>query len=345
MKYLSIQPVIRHASLLAISLMTPVLSAQAATLTSAAPAPTVDIGVYAQHSGGKIVYHYRVTNNTPLEISSVSIGRDSRNDADPANDVLDLSELPSGWNAKYGIPSASSNAPTGWRVSMTTADELVPAKDGAIKDTGKDISGKDAANTPPPMHAITWEVMNDKSPKLAAGQSMSRLSIALDKADPAYLNGPALVTFGEGTPITFPIQRLDNIPPQLTVNLSPNMLLPSNPKPIAVKASFALTDDYDRFPEIKLESITANEPLETGDVQDTSLGRDDRYIRLRAINKSPAGRVYTVTYSATDASGNQTLATATVSVATSDPAAASTPGTVTTTPANQPATEPLPPGR
>jgi hypothetical protein len=78
--------------------------------------------------------------------------------------------------------------------------------------------------------------------------------------------------------------------------------------------SFTIKDDYDRMPEIKLESITANEPLEANDIRDASFGLDDRYFKFRAESKSTAGRIYTVTYSATDASGNQTTASATVTV-------------------------------
>jgi hypothetical protein len=73
------------------------------------------------------------------------------------------------------------------------------------------------------------------------------------------------------------------------------------------------------MPEIKLESITASEPLAADDVRDANIGLDDRYLKLRAESKDPAGRIYTVTYSATDASGNQTLASAMVTVTRSVP--------------------------
>jgi hypothetical protein len=45
-----------------------------------------------------------------------------------------------------------------------------------------------------------------------------------------------------------------------------------------------------------------------------SLGLDDRYFKFLAESKSTSGRIYTVIYSATDASGNQALASATVRV-------------------------------
>jgi hypothetical protein len=253
--------------------------------------PHVAVGVYAQHAGGKIIYHYRVANNSEQNITAVSIGRNNQNDGNPNNDANELLELPAGWNPKLGIPSTSSNSPTGWRVSVIAPEENVT-------------------------HAIAWEPMNERSPKLLAGQTVNKMSIALDKTDNHYLTGHALITFTAGDPMTFtvPIQRLDADPPEFTVNLSPNKILQQSNKLVAINASFTTMDNYDNMPEIKLESITANEPLEANDIRDASFGLDDRYFKFRAESKSSSGRIYTVTYSATDASGNQTIASATVTV-------------------------------
>lgn len=253
--------------------------------------PAVTVGVYAQHSGGKIAYHYRVVNNSQRNITAVSIGRDNQNDGNPDNDVNELLELPAGLNPKLGVPSTSANSPTGWRVSV-----IAPEENEA--------------------HAIAWETMNDRSPKLLAGQTVNKMSITLDKADNNYLTGHALVTYSDGDPINLsvPLERLDTTPPSLTVYLNPGSIISQNNKLVAINVSFAIKDDYDRLPEIKLESITANEPLEAGDIRDASFGLDDRYFKFLAVNKSTVGRIYTVTYSATDASGNQTIASATVTV-------------------------------
>ena len=251
----------------------------------------VKADVFAQHSDGKIVYYYRVFNNSQRDISAVSIGHDTKNDENPSNDIYELYELPSGWNIKFGIPSTSSNSPTGWRVSVTDPEE---------------------DNT----HAITWEPLNENSPKLIAGQMLGKMSIAVDKADTNYLTGHVRVTFTKGNPesLSVPLKHLDDMPPSLEVILKPAILQSTNNKPVAVHATFAVKDDYDRMPEIKLESITSNEPLEPDDIRDASIGADDRYILLRAQHKFFSDRVYTLTYSATDASGNQTTASATVTV-------------------------------
>lgn len=253
---------------------------------------TARVEVYAQHSGDKIVYSYRVINNTQQTIAAVTIGLDKQGNVNPNNDVYELLGLPSGWNAKFGIPSTSSNSPTGWRVSLITPEQESAA------------------------HALTWAPLNDRTPRLLPGQNLGKMSISLDKADSNYLTGHAMLSFADGSPanLTVPLERLDTSPPSVTVYLHPDTIMPQDNKFIAIKATFSIKDDYDRMPEIKLESITANEPLGADDIRDASIGLDDRYFKLRAASKSFAGRIYTVTYSATDASGNQTMATANVMV-------------------------------
>ncbi len=256
--------------------------------------PAATVGVYAQHSGGKITYHYRVFNNSQQNITVVTVGRNTRNDANPNNDVNELIGLPAGWSPKLGIPTTSATSPTGWRVSVIETEENEP-------------------------HAIAWEALNDRSPKFLTGQTMNKMSVSLETANDTYMTGHALITLAEGNAITVPIERLDNTPPNITVNLSPSTIYSQDNKLIAVNASFIVKDDYDRLPEIKLESITANEPLEADDIRDAGIGLDDRYLKFRATSKSPAGRIYTVTYSATDASGNRAVASGMVTVSTSPP--------------------------
>lgn len=278
----------------------------AGTALAAGPALNAKVGAYAKHAGSKIVYYYRVTNMSQQDITAVSIGHDTLNDDDPGNDVWELFELPSGWNPKLGVPSTSSSSPTGWRVSMTTP--------GEESET----------------HAITWEIINNKSPVISRGQTQAKLSIALDKADASYLTGHALLTFSDGSstdaaPATLavPIELLDNRPPTLSVLLTPNVIRSPEGKHISVNMIFAAReDDFDNHPEIRLESITANEPLEPGDILDASYGLDDRHLRLRAKRNGNTDRIYTVTYSATDASGNQTFASTTVTVPPTLPAVA-----------------------
>ena len=265
--------------------------------------PSVSVGVYARHAGDNIMYHYHVNNNAEQNIAALTIGRNGSDD-NPVNDTLNLLELPSGWNLKFGIPASSYNAPNGWRANLITYDE-------------------ETLETETMPHAIRWESLNDRSPLILPGQSSSRFSVTLDKADNNHLAGHALVYFDEGLPnnISVPIALLDVTPPNLTVSLSPNTLLSQSEFPVAIKAAFTVQDDYDSMPQIKLESITADEPLDADNILDATLGLDDRYFKLRTNLQGSTIRIYTVYYSATDASGNQALSSATVTVAALGPSA------------------------
>ena len=134
--------------------------------------PLVNVGVYAEHYGGKLVYHYRVVNNSPDNIAAVWIGSDTKNDSDNNNDVWELLELPSGWDFNTGIPPASATSPPGWHVNMMTPEET-------------------------PAYAVVWETIDDNSPELLAGQTFTGMSVTLDKADTNYLTGHAFIHFSD----------------------------------------------------------------------------------------------------------------------------------------------------
>jgi len=140
----------------------------------------------------------------------------------------------------------------------------------------------------------------------------------LPKADSSYLGSHAVLCFSDVYPtrVTVPIERLDISPPVLTVTVSPARLRATVGTLVNVTATIAVSDDYDPTPEIKLESITANEPLAAGDIVGVGFGTDDCQFQLRdvAVPKGSTGRLYTITYSATDGSGNKTTASAAVSV-------------------------------
>jgi hypothetical protein len=92
--------------------------------------------------------------------------------------------------------------------------------------------------------------------------------------------------------------------PAITVVLSPAELWPANHRLVPVSATITVSDDFDSHPSIVLESIVSSEPAD-GDIQGASLGTDDRAFQLRAERLgSGSGRIYTITYRATDASGN-----------------------------------------
>jgi hypothetical protein len=100
------------------------------------------------------------------------------------------------------------------------------------------------------------------------------------------------------------------------VTVKPTRLTALLGRLVKVTATVTVKDDVDPAPAVRLESITANEPFPALDVKDALIGTDDRRFQLRDVKvpAGTAGRVYTVTYSATDASGNKAVASATVKV-------------------------------
>lgn len=254
-------------------------------------AAPVSVKVYGQHIGSRVIYNYRVTNNGTESISSAWIGHDNKNDRDVSNDVWELSELPSGWDFYAGIPPGSATSPPGWRAYVITQEE-------------SDVL------------AIAWGVIDDNSPRLLSGQTLTGMSITLDKSDDRYWSSHAAVKFSDQYRITVPLEKLDTTPPVLSVTASPAMFWPPNNKLVPVTVTVSAKDDYDPQPEIKLESITANEVLAPGDIHGAVLGTDDRSFSLMATRSGTnlAGRIYIITYSATDGTGNKSIATTIVTV-------------------------------
>ena len=119
----------------------------------------------------------------------------------------------------------------------------------------------------------------------------------------------------------------DTAPPALRVTLSPDALWPPNHRLVQITATVETSDSCDANPAVTLVSITSNE-------QDNGLGDGDEPNDIQAVNGGPiafgtnvstfllraersgmgTGRIYTVTYMVRDASGNETLASAQVSV-------------------------------
>jgi len=132
---------------------------------------------------------------------------------------------------------------------------------------------------------------------------------------------------GLSSSATTQITVQDTTPPSLSVSLSPNSLQPPNHQLVLVTATVSASDVCSANPAVRLVSITSNEPDSgTGpadlpnDIQSASggaipFGTDVRSFQLRAENAGTgSGRVYTVTYSATDAAGNVSSASAVVVV-------------------------------
>jgi hypothetical protein len=121
---------------------------------------------------------------------------------------------------------------------------------------------------------------------------------------------------------TVSITVQDTTPPSLIVSLTPDVLWPPAHQLVPIAAQITVTDACDAAPDVTLVSIVSSEPDNglgdgdtSGDIQEASIGTDDRAFLLRAERSgSGTGRVYTVTYRAVDHSGNSATATAQVRV-------------------------------
>ena len=160
---------------------------------------------------------------------------------------------------------------------------------------------------------LTTRTTSFQVPANACPATLSSIS-AVNLKD--MVGTPDLVT--RATTLTI----VDQTPPVLNVSLSPTVLWPPNHTLATINATITISDSCDPNPRVELVSVTSSEPDaglgdgdKANDIQGASIGTDDRSFMLRAERSGAgAGRTYTVTYRATDRSGNSTLATATVVV-------------------------------
>lgn len=258
--------------------------------------PSVNVKTYGQHIGGNIVYTYLVTNLAPIPLPSVNIGCRCRNVGDPKvpDEGPQLKVFPVNYDLEKELTSDGSySAPTGWYGLVAQ-----------YEDTGN-ISFEFSAPT-------------GEGLALRPGQ-MATFRIIVPEQDLAYLTSYFSYhdydTDGKFKRLSFPMQLIDKTPPSISLTLAPASIWPPNGKQVKVTANVSTKDDYDPNPVVKLESVTANEPLSAEDVV-ARIGEDARSFSVAARRGGQAkeGRVYTVTYSATDASGNKAIASAIVTV-------------------------------
>ncbi len=114
------------------------------------------------------------------------------------------------------------------------------------------------------------------------------------------------------------IDVVDTTAPTLTVALNPRVLWPPNHKYTTIAPAVTAGDACAAALSVQLLSATSNEPdngLGDGDTVNDIVINSDGTLSLRAERSGKgSGRVYTVTYQATDIAGNTTVSTATVSV-------------------------------
>lgn len=115
----------------------------------------------------------------------------------------------------------------------------------------------------------------------------------------------------------------DTTPPTLSLTATPNVLWPPDHRLVDVAIGITVSDDVDPNPEVRLVSVVSSEADNGGgdgntddDIQGADIGSADESVQLRAERSGvgKVGRIYTLTYEATDAAGNSTTAQVQVSV-------------------------------
>ncbi|MCJ8012665.1 discoidin domain-containing protein [Paenibacillus sp. KQZ6P-2] len=109
--------------------------------------------------------------------------------------------------------------------------------------------------------------------------------------------------------------KIDKTAPTLTIGLDKTSIWPANHNMVKVNATLDSSDTLSGIVSVVLTSITSNEPDSgQGDIQ-ANFGSEDTTFSLRAERSGEGtGRIYTIAYTVTDKSGNQAVATATVTV-------------------------------
>ena len=154
---------------------------------------------------------------------------------------------------------------------------------------------------------------------------------------PPVDDAPAFLPLGDN-PVTFSttdasgntgscsasVTVADTTAPTISVSLTPDSLFPApNHKMRKIRATVVAEDSCDPNPTVVLTSVTSNEPENgTGDgdtspdIKGANIGTEDYAFFVRAERSGNGdGRIYTVTYTVTDGSGNSTSDSATVTVA------------------------------
>jgi hypothetical protein len=152
----------------------------------------------------------------------------------------------------------------------------------------------------------------------------------IDSSSTPFILGTTQVTFtatdaaGNSSTCTSTVTVADTTPPALSAAVSPVSLWPPNHRLVPVQAQVVASDVCDPAAAVALLSVASSEPDDApgagdgstrNDIQGADVRTADFGFELRAERAGTGpGRVYTVTYAATDHSGNSTAATSTIIV-------------------------------
>ena len=184
----------------------------------------------------------------------------------------------------------------------------------AVNDSGQVVGWSDASEG---RHAFSWTANGGM---VDLGTLGGRYSEAWGLNARGQVVGYSTTATGASHAVLWSPPDTDTTPPDLTVTVTPNLLWPPNHKYVTVQATVTATDDSGAPPVVTVDSFTSNEPddapgnadgITTSDIVQI----DDYTFTIRAErDETGTGRTYTITYRATDGSGNAATQSVNVSV-------------------------------
>ncbi|MDQ0871555.1 pectin methylesterase-like acyl-CoA thioesterase [Paenibacillus sp. V4I3] len=190
--------------------------------------------------------------------------------------------------------------------TVTNIDKVAPTATAAYSTTAS--TNKDVVATITPSEAVTI-TNNGGSTSYTFSQNGSFTFEFMDRA-------------GNTGTVVASVNNIDKTAPTLRIVLDKTTLMPVNHQLETVNASVYADDGMSGIDSVVLISITSNEPDggmgngdQPNDIQGAEYGTPDTSFMLRAERAGTgSGRVYTITYTATDKAGNKTTVSVTVTV-------------------------------
>jgi hypothetical protein len=215
----------------------------------------------------------------------------------------------------FAVVKITSNQPP---IAEAGPDQTVAVGAGCMAAVALDGSGSSDPDGDSLTYTWTWEGGSATGASPSIQLPLGAFAITLVVNDGAMDSNPDIVN----------INVVDQTLPDISLTVSPDTLWPPNHKMVLITPTITVTDNCDSEPALVLASITMNEGEETdtydpnydstvgdGHTTDDIQVDESGNIYLRAERSGTGnGRIYTITYSATDASGNTSSASAAVSV-------------------------------
>lgn len=241
-----------------------------------------NVTVYAHTLDGKAAYTYTIENTGDRSIIGFSIGFDHYTGSSELNGVHPHEIVtPDSWQSRIISLEASPYYEVRWEPISGTAN-LEP---GNVKN------------------GFTVVMDNPNS------QLLNSHWTAIIDGPPTYASSLLVVS-------DVPPDDLDIIPPNISVVVEPSIIWPPNNKMVNVTTSVTVNDNSDDNPVVLLVSVSCNECDPTVDVKGAEIGTADFNFSVRSARTGQAksGRMYTLVYSATDAAGNSSEASAVITI-------------------------------